>query len=90
MAQVTVNWTQNPAEEIVSGYNAYVDGVLATPSPIVPPFVSDMAMGLHNVEIAAVNAWGEGPKSDPVSTPPAPSKPTGVSISITVNVTVNT
>ena len=87
MAQVNVNWTQNPAIEQIKNYSVYVDG-----SPVgtiaAPPYVTELPAGVHTIEVSASNEWGEGPKSDPIATPSAATKPVGVSISITVNVTV--
>lgn len=88
MAQVKLNWTANDAVEQVTGYNVYQDGALLGVSPTTEYIAADVAPGAHVFEVAAANVWGEGPKSDPVSTPSAPSKVGGVSIAITVNVQV--
>jgi hypothetical protein len=87
MAQVKLNWTANPEAEQVTGYNVYGDGALIGVSPTTEFIAADVPPGAHVYEVAAVNKWGEGPKSDPASTPAAAGKVVGVSISI--NVTVN-
>lgn len=88
MAQAKLSWTANPENEAVTGYNIYQDGVLAGVSPTTEFLIQNLASGQHTFEVAAVNLWGEGPKSDPISTPGTPSKVGGVTIQITVNVQV--
>lgn len=85
---VKLNWTANPAEEAVTGYNVYKDGALLAVAPANEYNDVNVAAGLHSYEVAAVNIWGEGPHSDPVSTPAAASKVGGVTIQINVSVSV--
>jgi hypothetical protein len=88
MNEVKLSWTPNAPEEGVKGYNVYQDEVLAG-SPAGPELaISNVAPGMHKFEVAAVNIWGEGPKSDPVFTPAIPTKVGGVSISINISVNV--
>jgi len=86
---VKVTWNPNAPEEGVTGYNVYQDGALAGNSTTTDFTVQNVTPGIHKYEVAAVNLWGEGPKSDPVSTPAIPSKPAGVQIAININVSVN-
>jgi hypothetical protein len=97
MSQVSISWNPNPNIEQISKYKIYIDGTVAGEvmvssfvDPLKPLFTMDLAPGVHTVEVSAVNVWEEGPKSDPIATPSAATKPTGVNISITVNVTVGT
>ena len=88
MADVRLTWNPNDSSEAVTGYKVYRDAALIG-SPVVPEYTDlAVAAGTHVYEVSAQNIWGEGPKSDPVSTPGAPSKVGGVTISISVNVTV--
>lgn len=87
-AEVRLTWNANAPGELVSAYNVYQDNALVgspTGTELVIPAVP---AGAHAYQIAAVNVWGEGPKSDPVMTPDIASKVGGVQISITVNVSV--
>ena len=88
MNTVKVTWNPNAPEEGVTGYNIYQDGALAGNSNTADFIVQNVTPGIHQYEVAAVNIWGEGPKSDPVSTPNVPSKVVGVQIAININVNV--
>jgi len=88
MNTVKVTWNPNDPVEGVTGYNVYQDGVLAGNSTTADFTVQNVTPGAHKYEVAAVNIWGEGPKSDPVSTPNVPSKVVGVQIAINVSVNV--
>jgi len=87
--QVKVIWVANSTDEQVSEYGIYTDGAL-TAKTTTPEYTMDLAPGVHTVEVSAFNIWGEGPKSDPISLPAGvPSKPMGVSVTVTVSVIVN-
>ena len=88
MAEVRLTWTPNAPAEAVTAYNVYQDSALVGSPTAAELVIPNVASGAHIYEVAAVNLWGEGPKSDPVSTPPICSKVGGVSISINVSVTV--
>lgn len=88
MAQITISWDPNPAEEQVTGYKVYVDALPAV-DVAAPTLTTELEPGAHTIQISAVNLWGEGPKSDPVQTPVAPTKPGHIVISVTVSVIVN-
>lgn len=89
MPSIMVNWSPNPPEEEISSYSVHMDGALVGSTPAPSFEIPEVTPGVHVIEIAAVNAWGPGPGSDPVRTPVAPSKPGGVVISIVINVTVD-
>ncbi len=76
MPAINVSWAANPTQEQISGYNIYLDSTLAQSSTASPARIPVDVAGVHTVEIAAVGSWGEGPKSNPVTTPPFPSKVT--------------
>lgn len=84
-ARVRLTWDPSPAPELVTGYNVYEDGVLAG-NVVVPAFEKDIVPGIYAYTVAPVNVWGEGPLSDPVSTPPLCTKLGNISISISVTV----
>jgi len=88
MNTVKVTWTPNAPDEGVAGYNVYQDDALAGSSTTGDYTVQNVMPGVHKYEVAAVNIWGEGPKSDPVSTPLAASKVVGVQIAVNINVNV--
>ena len=88
MNTVKVTWNPNDPAEGVTGYNIYQDGALAGNSTTADFTVQNVTPGVHKYEVAAVNIWGEGPKSDPVSTPNVPSKVVGVQIAINININV--
>ncbi len=88
MAEVKLTWNASPENEQVSGYRVYQDGLPAGTIGLPEFVIPDVAPGVHSYEVAALNIWGEGPKSDPVSTPAVPGKVSGVQISININVTV--
>ena len=86
MADVKITCTANPTEEAITGYKFFQDDVEIGLSAVPEFTVTSVAPGVHKYEVAAVNAWGPGPKSDPVSTPPAASKCGGVQINIVINI----
>lgn len=75
MATVTLTWTANDPGEQVTSYRVYQDGAQALEIPASPAVLAGVTPGQHTFEVAAMNLWGEGPKSDPLTTPPAASKP---------------
>ena len=86
-ATVVLSWPANPADEQVSSYNVYRDGTVVG-SPTSPGFTdTGVAPGVHSYEVAAVNIWGEGPHSDPVTTPAPCTKVVNVTINVSVTVT---
>jgi hypothetical protein len=88
MPNVILNWNANPPVEQVSAYTIYRDGAsIATVSGITYTD-PDVQPGSHVYEVSATNAWGEGPKSDPISTLLPPSKVSGLTIQVVVTVTV--
>jgi hypothetical protein len=90
MALAHLKWLPNPPEEEVTSYNVYLDGapVGTVPASLTPSFDVEILPGIHAFIVAPVNLWEEGPQSDPLRTPPVASKPGGLSISITVSVSV--
>lgn len=87
MPNTTIAWQPNPAEEQIKNYKVYIDNA-AIAQPTDPTFVTDLTPGQHKIEVSAVNDWGEGPKSDPISTPPSASKVGGLNVTVTVSVSV--
>lgn len=85
MATVNLAWDANPADEQVTAYNVYKDGTLAGTTQETSYGVANVDPGLHAFTVAAVNIWGEGPQSDPVSTPAPCTKVNNVTINITIN-----
>ena len=86
MADVVLTWSANPVDEGVSGYVVYKNGTeVARPSTttFTDPNVSP---GNYTYEVAAVNGWGDGPKSDSVKTPPPASKPQNLVLVVKVQV----
>ena len=86
---VTLAWDPNPAAEQVTGYSVYQDGVKVWSGPATTATVANVAPGPHSFTATAVNLWGESPQSLPATTPPGPSAPKGVAITVTVTVTTN-
>ena len=75
MATVTISWSPNDSAEQVTGYAIYQDAVKVQTVAASPATLPSVVPGAHNFAVAAVNLWGEGPKSDAYVTPPAASKP---------------
>ena len=73
---VPQQWTcdPNPADEQVTEYRLYMDGVKVASTPAPPWPVIEVTPGKHTFTATALNLWGEGPASDPVMLPPAASK----------------
>lgn len=70
MAKISFVWDSNPEEEGVDYYQLYEDGVLAVDNIAATNF--DLIMdgkdqGAYLYSVAAVNEFGVGPQSDPVS-----------------------
>lgn len=85
---ITLDWSDNAPEELVSYYNVYVtvNGGMQTKigeTDISRFDVVDPEPGSYVFNVSAVNIAGEGPQSDPVVGPGVPSKPLGVSITVT-------
>lgn len=74
MANVQLSWTANDAIEQVTKYNVYQDGTKVLEVASSPALLPNVVPGVRQFQVAPVNLWGEGPKSDPVVTPPAASK----------------
>jgi|GEM_PF-3635249 hypothetical protein len=85
MATVSLSWPANPADENVIAYAVYQDGALVSSPAGTSVEIPDVVPGAHVFEIAAINeAWGEGPKSDPGTTPKACTKVGIITIKITI------
>lgn len=90
MATVTLAWDPNPPEEQVTGYTIYRNGEDAGEAIGQTEYTLESVEPGDVLEVAANGPYGVGPKSDPVTMPPAASKVSGLKIvNITVNVTVN-
>jgi hypothetical protein len=89
MADVQLNWVPAPTapNENLTGYNVYKNG--AKTGAVAPDVTvyTDLAVtpGIYTYEVVASNIWGEGPKSDPVKSPPAASKVQSVSLTVKVS-----
>lgn len=83
---VVLSWTASPTAEAVSGYNVYklVTGAwVLVGSSTTPTFTATgLAMSSHTFSVRSVNLWGESPASTSVTTPPIPSTPSGLKISV--------
>lgn len=86
MADVKVTCLANDPLEAISAYRFFQDDVEVGVAALPEFTVANVPPGVHKYEVAAENVWGLGPKSDPVSTPPAPSKCGGVQINIVINI----
>ena len=78
------SWAANPPGESITGYKVYLDSALSG-SPSGTTFtINNVAAGSHSVEVSAVNALGEGPKSVafPVTVPNFPTQVQSVSVTI--------
>jgi len=89
MADVKITCVANDVLEEISQYHFFQDDVEVGVAALPEFTVTGVAAGTHKYEVAAENVWGIGPKSDPVFTPPAPSKCGGVNISVVVNINVS-
>lgn len=92
MAQLNLSWDANPPEEMVSLYRVYMNDAVVKEVSETQTVIDNVATGQYKLEVAAINESGEGPKSDPVMATvalPLPSKPTGFTCVVSVNVTVN-
>jgi hypothetical protein len=92
MAQLTLNWNANPADELIAAYRVYKDDAMVQEVPGTSAVIDGVGPGQYKIEVSAINEKGEGPKSDPVIATvelQPPSKPTGLTVVVTVNVTVN-
>lgn len=85
MTQVRLEWTPNPAEEMVTSYNVYqtvgMGGteVLIGSTPDCFYVIPDVPTGIYAWRVQAVNLAGVGPQSafaNGPSVPSAPAKPT--------------
>jgi hypothetical protein len=89
-ATVNVTFPAAPADEQVTKYDVFQDGVLAaTVNPTAgatseSASIPNVTPGVHAYTVQASNIWGPGPVSDPASTPPVCGKVINVSISITI------
>jgi hypothetical protein len=86
-ATVNLDWDDNPAPEGITQYVVYEDNgdgtfSVKTSSTTSNAAVLNVTAGVHKYVVAAVNVWGEGPKSGSVTTPLAPSAPTGLTITV--------
>ena len=88
MANVILSWTANPPTEQVSAYTVYRDNAAITTVTTTTYTDADVPLGQHIYEVSAINAWGEGPKSDPISTLLPPSKVSGLTVQVVVTVTI--
>lgn len=81
-ATVTLGWSAvNNADK----YNIYVDNVKSKTVTESPGAVT-VQPGAHVFNVTAENVWGESPKSNTVSTPPAVTAPV-ITITIQVSTT---
>jgi hypothetical protein len=88
MANVKITCITNDAAEAISKYHFY-EGDVELGFSTTPDFTAlGVTPGIHKYQVAAENAWEIGPKSDPVFTPPIPSKCQGMTINIIFNIGV--
>lgn len=75
-AECVITWPACPTEDNCTQYNLYVDGVLTeTMVESVPVRIESLGIDAtvpHVFEMSAVNAGGEGPKSEPYNYTPPP------------------
>lgn len=88
-ATVSLNWTDNPVAQGVTGYTVYEDlgggnfieiMVSATSNADIVGVVP----GVHTYVVTADNVWGESAKSSGVTTPLAATAPQGLTIVVIV------
>lgn len=84
-ATVNLGWKANAANQQVTGYNVYVDGVKATTVAGITASVT-VTPGAHSIYVTAVNVWQESPPSNTVTTPPAATAPQNVVITGTLTI----
>jgi hypothetical protein len=79
-----VSWTPRPTAEGATGYNIYRDNVkIGSVAAANAEYIDkSVPTGPHAYTVAATDMWGEGPKSDPVSTSPGVGKVTGVAVTV--------
>lgn len=86
---VSLAWDPNPAAEEVTAYTVREGtSVVWGPKPGTAATLEGVAPGVHTYTLTASNSWGESSPSSPVSTPPAPSVPGGLRVTVTVDVTI--
>ena len=88
---VNIAWNPNPPKDAVTGYNVYIDKVksktvLATETTAS---LTNVTPGAHEIYVTAYNAWSESLPSNSVFTPGIASPPTGLVVTVMVQVGVN-
>lgn len=77
-------WDKNPDDQQVTGYNVYefvspnwvmIGGAVTNGFSVV-----NASPGKHTYAVTATNLWGESLRSDSVSTPASPGKPTNLRV----------
>lgn len=88
---LTASWNANPASEGVTAYRCYIDKVkIGADIPATSALVCAVpaqAVGQHNFEVSAVNAFGEGARASlTVTAGTPPSGPTNLRIVVQIAV----
>jgi predicted phage tail protein len=90
-ADLRLAWDNNPPADQVARYHVYQSDAAGTNWTRVATVatnavtITNLPPGQYRFRVTATNAWGESQPSDPVSTPSAPAKPTGLNLQLYVN-----
>lgn len=88
-ATVSLDWSDNPTSQGVTGYTVYEDNGDGTFDVVATSVTSDadvagVVPGVHTYVVTAGNVWGESGASNAVTTPEAATPPQGLTIVVIV------